>query len=51
MYTDRLRAVKEINDTVGDRSISISFDTETDTVTVQGGKGETYDHMLTYWMF
>ena len=47
---DRLRAEREIKDTIGNRSISISFDAETDTVTVRGGKGETYDYLLTYWM-
>ena len=47
---DQLRINREINDTRGGRTVSISFDSETDTVTVRGEKGETYEHMLTYWM-
>ena len=47
---DRLRAETEITDTIGKRSISISFDANTDTVTVRGDERETYDYLLTYWM-
>ena len=47
---DRLRVNRKIDDTIGGRIISISFDAETDMVTVRGEKGETYDHMITYWM-
>jgi hypothetical protein len=32
------------------RSISLVYDKETDTVTVQDETGKTIDHMATYWM-
>ncbi|MDX1776425.1 MAG: DUF3179 domain-containing (seleno)protein, partial [Desulfobulbales bacterium] len=47
---DQLRAAGVISDMIGGRSLTISFDAETDTVTVQGDKGEMYEHLLTYWM-
>ena len=47
---DRLRVDREINDRLGGRAVSISFDAETDTVMVRGEKGAVYDHMITYWM-
>ena len=47
---DRLRQTGTITDTVGERRISISFDPKTDLVRVSGQKGETYEHLLTYWM-
>jgi hypothetical protein len=46
----QLRDVREINDTIGGRSINLSFDAETDAVIVRDEKGEEYDYMITYWM-
>ena len=46
----QLRDAREINDTIGGRSINLSFDAETDAVFVRDEKGEEYDYMITYWM-
>ena len=45
-----LRDRNEINDAINGRKIRISFDPATDTVTVQDEKGQSVDHMSTYWM-
>ena len=47
---ERLRQKEEIQDTVGGRRISILFAPDTDEVLVTGAAGETYEHLLTYWM-
>ena len=47
---DQLRVDREINDKLGDHTIIVKYDAETDVVTVQGKKDEIYVHMLTYWM-
>ena len=45
-----LRDKQGIPDELNGRSISLKFDKETDTVTVQDEKGKTIDHVITYWM-
>lgn len=45
-----LRHKGEITDLVGGKSITISFDPGTDMVRVSGDEGETFEHLLTYWM-
>ena len=47
---ETLRDKREITDEINGSSIRIRYDKETDTVTVQDEKGETIDHMATYWM-
>jgi hypothetical protein len=47
---EMLRNKLEITDQINGRSIRIRYDKETDTVNVQDEKGETIDHMATYWM-
>ena len=45
-----LRDEKEITDEINGRLISLSYNKETDTVTVTDKDGEIIDHMTTYWM-
>ena len=45
-----LRDKEKITDEIDGRSISLIYDKETDTVTVQDETGKTIDHMTTYWM-
>ena len=45
-----LRVKQEITDAINGSSISLRYDADTDTVTVQDEKGETITHMVTYWM-
>ena len=48
---EMLRDKEEITDEINGRSsISLIYDKETDTVTVQDETGKTIDHMATYWM-
>jgi hypothetical protein len=45
-----LRDTLEITDEINNLSISLRYDKDTDTVTVQDEKGETVEHVATYWM-
>ena len=47
---EMLRENQEITDEISDRSISLRYDRETDTITVQDDQGELLDHVVTYWM-
>lgn len=47
---EMLRDVQQIIDEVNGRSISLRYDKDTDTVIVQDEKGETVEHVATYWM-
>jgi hypothetical protein len=47
---DQLRADRAINDKIGEQTVIIKYDAETDIVSVEGEKGDTFEHMLTYWM-
>lgn len=45
-----LRDEKEITDEINGRLISLSYNKETDTVTVTDKEGEIIGHVTTYWM-
>jgi len=45
-----VRQRKIIQDKINGRLISVRFNKETDTVTVQDDKGVRIDHISTYWM-
>jgi len=45
-----LRDKEEITDEFNGRPIRLRYDKKTDTVAVQVEKGQTLDHMVTYWM-
>jgi hypothetical protein len=47
---EMLRDAQQIIDEVNGRSISLRYDKDTDTVIVQDEKGETVEHVATYWM-
>jgi hypothetical protein len=47
---EMLRDTQQIIDEVNGRSISLRYDKDTDTVIVQDEKGETVEHVATYWM-
>ena len=47
---EMLRDKEEIIDELNGRPIRLMYDKKTDTVTVQVEKGQTLDHMVTYWM-
>ena len=47
---DMLREKQKISDEIHGRSISLTYDKKTDTVTVKDEKSKTVDHMVTYWM-
>jgi hypothetical protein len=47
---ETLRAKKEIRDEIEDRTIVLSYEAETETVTVRDGKGDIVEFISTYWM-
>ena len=47
---EMLRVKHGITDEINDRLISLRYNEETDTVTVQDEEGQTIDHVATYWL-